>query len=250
MPLHDPEGPVLPHLARILPDLSGIFGKIFLGMTPPTREIAERRFPGLMEESSVRFYPLEEVKPAGDHFLALYSFAAAACPDEQVLHLCFPDRVAFALQDEFRDAFMKDMEETRTLTVPLIFHRSPRSWETHPRNYAEIEGFVTRLGELLFGRTLDFAWCHLALPAGRLREVLPGLHSHEISLVAELVLQIRDAAITKDVDWLAWEDPFILSADPVALKAQREGSMEENRKRLSYVIPMLDMLYRSVNHAT
>ena len=47
---------------------------------------------------------------------------------------------------------------------------------------------------------------------------------------------------TKEVDWLAWEDPFILSRDPEELKHERENSLEETQKRLAYAMPMVETM--------
>jgi hypothetical protein len=66
-------------------------------------------------------------------------------------------------------------------------------------------------------------------------------------MVAELVLMLKDKVQTKDVDWLAWEDPFIYSRNPQELKKEKEESKEEIRKRLSYVIPMLQLLNAVAN---
>jgi hypothetical protein len=46
------------------------------------------------------------------------------------------------------------------------------------------------------------------------------------------------------VDWLAWEDPFILQRDAAELKREREQSLDETNKRLKYVLPMLETLTR------
>jgi len=46
------------------------------------------------------------------------------------------------------------------------------------------------------------------------------------------------------VDWLAWEDPMILSRDAAELKRERENSLDETQKRLSYVLPMIETLTR------
>jgi len=46
------------------------------------------------------------------------------------------------------------------------------------------------------------------------------------------------------VDWLSWEDPFILSRDAVELKCERENSLAETNKRLRYVLPMIETLTR------
>ena len=52
---------------------------------------------------------------------------------------------------------------------------------------------------------------------------------------------------TKDVDWLAWEDPFLTGRDACQLKREREESLQETRKRLAYVIPMLQILDAAAN---
>ncbi len=66
-------------------------------------------------------------------------------------------------------------------------------------------------------------------------------------MVAEMVLPLIGETRTQEVDWLAWEDPFILSRDPQQLKEEREHSQQEMRKRLAYVIPMLQLLYNAAN---
>ena len=58
-----------------------------------------------------------------------------------------------------------------------------------------------------------------------------------------MVLLLIDRIHTQDVDWLAWEDPFILTRDAQQLKAERENSQQETYKRLTYVIPMLQLLH-------
>jgi hypothetical protein len=103
---------------------------------------------------------------------------------------------------------------------------------------------ITRVGELLYGRTLDFAWCHLAVTAGQLRRILPLVRNHDMSVLAEMVLLLREEIATREVDWLAWEDPLILGVDAHQLKRERERGVEDVRKRLSYVLPMLQVLYR------
>ena len=96
--------------------------------------------------------------------------------------------------------------------------------------------------EWLFHKSLDFAWCHLVVPARQLQAILPHVKNRDISMVAEIPLLLRDSIQTKDVDWLAWEDPFILHRDAHELKREREQSVAETRRRLSYVIPMLKLL--------
>jgi hypothetical protein len=101
---------------------------------------------------------------------------------------------------------------------------------------------VTEVGSLLFGRALDFAWCHLALSAARLRVALERTSRNDLSFVAEIILAIREDVLIRDVDWLAWEDPFILSREPDELRREREASEVETRKRLAYALPMMELL--------
>jgi len=55
---------------------------------------------------------------------------------------------------------------------------------------------------------------------------------------------MQDNIKTRDVDWLAWEDPFIFNRDADELKREREQSLDETNKRLRYVLPMLETLTR------
>ena len=148
----------------------------------------------------------------GKDFMALFEHAAVASEPERVIHLCYIDRVAFALQSEYRAAFVADLQALTLNDTPIIFQRSERAWGTHPANYRAVEGMVSTVGELLFGRSLDFAWCHLALQAKRLMEIVPQvkIRDNGISFVAEIVLALRHDVQTKEVDWLAWEDPFMM----------------------------------------
>ena len=102
---------------------------------------------------------------------------------------------------------------------------------------------VTRAGELLWGRTLDWCWCHLAVSAGTLGVILPDVHGHDMSVLAEMVLLLKDRLATRDVDWLAWEDPYLYQCDAQWLRQERDVSLGETRKRLAYVIPTLQLMY-------
>lgn len=242
MPMHDPNGLFFPHLKTITPTLKALFERAFISIPLETRQ---SQCESIKWVKSAKFFEIFEHKDAvtvGDDFLALYAFAARSCSAQQLLHLCFIDRVAFALQSEHRERFQADIESVQIEHTPLIFQRSVKAWETHPRNYRELEQSVTRAGELLFRKTLDFAWCHLVVQAHRLQQVLPQIKNHDLSIVAELALLMKDMLHTSDVDWLAWEDPFILKRDASQIKIEREQSADETCKRLNYVIPMLKLL--------
>ncbi len=236
MPLHDPKGVMFPHIQRITPSLKEIFASALISVKPGEAD-------GLLDDPFFRPFSIPESLPVGAHFKALYQHAAESCPPEAVLHLCFPDRLSFALEGEYRASFLASVGGLRREDLPLIYHRSTAAWATHPRNYREIEGMVSVVGQWVCGRFLDFAWCHLALEAGSLRKILPAVKRSDMAMVAELILALSQEVQTEDVDWLAWEDPFILERPAEELKAERENSLEETRKRLSYALPMMEMIY-------
>jgi hypothetical protein len=65
---------------------------------------------------------------------------------------------------------------------------------------------------------------------------------HDLSMVAEMILLIQSDIKTQEVDWLALEDPFVMSRDPEELNLERENSPEETQKRLSYAMPMVETI--------
>jgi hypothetical protein len=192
--------------------------------------------------ASIVVIPVLDAAPVGDQFLSLYRAAAATSDADRLLHLCFVDRLLFALDGPYRETFLKDMEAVQSAPKPVVFARSAQAWATHPANYRAIEGFVTTLGELLFGLRLDFAWCHVTIRAGRLAAILSDVQNHDLSVMAELILAVRNDVVVQEVDWLAWEDPFILGRAPDALRLEREASHAETQKRLSYAVPMMQAL--------
>jgi len=248
LPIHDPAGELLPHLRKVMPQMEGVFSGAFLGITAITAETQ----PGWVDWLETRtFFRCMIHRPGltvGDQFRELYASAAAAYSPDTLLHLCFVDRLAFILQGEHCQPFIADMRAVHTDESPLIFLRSEAAWATHPGNYRAAEQMATTAGQLLFGRTLDFAWCHLVLRADALGAIIPRTRRPDMSMVAEIVVQAMEQRIrTKDVDWLAWEDPFLAGRDARQFKREREESLQETRKRLAYVIPMLQLLDAAAN---
>jgi hypothetical protein len=242
-PFNDPHGTMFPHLQVILPDLKEHFERAYICPPLSTQKHTERMHQ-LQADDFFIIFPADRNMQIGEHFAYLYQRVAEAAPAEQIIHLCYLDRLAFALEGEYRDLFLSDMDSLSTRDVPLIFQRSQNAWDTHPQNYRDLEGIVTTVGRHLFGRDLDYAWCHIAACAGELREIMPLVKNPDLSMVAEMIFYLQENMKTRDVDWLAWEDPFVLSRDPVELKYEREKSIEETRKRLSYTLPMIETLTR------
>jgi hypothetical protein len=240
-PFNDPEGRMFRHLQSILPDLKGHFEHAYLCPPLSTLKWVEH-IRQLQADDFFTIFPVDEEMRIGEHFAYLFRRAADMAHLDQPLHLCFLDRLAFALEGQYRNSFLADVDSLAVSDLPLVFQRSKIAWETHPQNYRNLEEIVTTVGRSLFGRELDYAWCHIVVRAEQLQEIMPLVKNPDLSMVAEMIFYLQNEIHTRDVDWLAWEDPFILSRDADEIKHERENSPEETRKRLSYVLPMIEIL--------
>ena len=239
MPMNDPQGLISPHIERITPVLKEVFKEAVISVAPGEQA-------SWLADSFYRPVTGVTELPVGAHFRALYRYAAETCLPESALHLCFADRLAFQVEGAFCQDFLASIRRVQPESLPLIFQRSAAAWATHPRNYREIEAAITTAGRWAFGRELDLAWCHLAVQAGVLKEVLPAVHNPDMSMMAEIVVQLVKEIRTEEVDWLAWEDPFILGREANELFRERENSLEETRKRLSYALPMMEVIRKGI----
>jgi len=246
-PYNDPDGTMLPHIQTILPDLKNHFSHAYISTSPASLKLLQQN-DLIQADNFFTIFPIEEDKLIGEAFAYLYQHAAETAPPAQPLHLCYPDRMAFALEGEYRDSFLADVDSLIIEDLPLIFQRSSIAWDTHPQNYRELEGIVTTVGKHLFGKALDYGWCYIVVRAGQLREIMPLVKNPDLSMVAEMIYYLQADIKTRAVDWLAWEDPFIFERDAAELKHEREHSLAETRKRLSYVLPMIETLTRFSNN--
>jgi hypothetical protein len=240
-PYADSDGTFFPHLRAILPDLKTHFGRAYIcPMLDTCKNNAVMDW--LAADDFFTIIPLDRQMQIGEHFAYLYLTAAQTAHPDEIIHLAYADRLSFALETSYRRQFLSDVDSLSLDDLPLIFHRSASAWATHPQNYARLEEFVTQIGENLFGKTLDYGWCHLVVRAGELREIMSKVTHPGLSMVAEMILHLQHHIHIREVDWLAWEDPFHTNRDAVELKAEREASVTEYEKRLSYCLPMVDAL--------
>jgi hypothetical protein len=238
MPFHDPDGRWFTHLERVMPQLKSLFERAYLNITPPTQTAQPSAVQRLQCDPFFRLSFSQPGSQAGDHCMGAYQQAAQKCNVDQVVHLCYVDRLVFILQSEHSATFAADLKALAPGQTPLLFTRSEAAWSAYPRNYFDCEMMTVRSGELLFGRS-------------QLRPTLPRIHSHDFGVQAELALLLKDQLTTRTVEWLAWEDPFLEGRHPLELKRERESSLDETRKRLGYVIPIMKVLLqysRSPDH--
>ena len=244
LPIHDPGGLIAPFLNRITPDLKNIFQRAFVSLSPSTQQRQPEFIERLLADP---FFAINYNAPnslPGDHYLAGYRYAVSNTTAESLLHLCDIDRVAYALLSDYREPFLASLMEAENIQNALVFERSPSAWSTYPDNYREIEGMVMRVGQMLYGRYLDFGWSYLVIRAGLLQALIPRIQSHDFSLLIEMVLLLEGRLQTKEVDWLAWEDPFIFGRDARSLREERENSREETVKRLRGLLPFFQQFLR------
>lgn len=242
-PYTDPDGTMFPRLQAITEDLKNHFEHAYLSAPPSTLGWLQQKNQ-ILADSFFTVFPVEEGKLIGEHFASLYRLTAESAHPNQFIHLCYLDRISFALETKYRDSFLADINSLSSENLPIIFQRSTYAWETHPQNYRELERMVTTVGKNLFDKELDYAWCHIVVTAEQLREIMPLVKNPDLSMVAEMIFYMQDKIYTRDVDWLAWEDPFIFKRPDEELKRERENSLVETQKRLKYVLPMIETLTR------
>ena len=56
-------------------------------------------------------------------------------------------------------------------------------------------------------------------------------------MLIELLILLRPRLLTRAVDWLAWEDPFLLGREAGELRLERSQSQAETVKRLRGLLP-------------
>jgi hypothetical protein len=249
-PFHDPNNIETKLLKQILPILKQNFDKAFVSVTPKTV---------ISNPESINFFQQDDFflvntnsddSFVGDHLVAGYKNAVKQSEPDQILHLCYSDRTIFTLLN-YKQAFFQDINSIGPKNTPTLFLRSPKAWATHPKNYHMVESMVTEAGRILFGKTLDFTWCHLALTAKQLGDAIPSLNAHDLVVLSQLAFYFRDRTSTKEVDWLSWEDPFVFDKDPQQYKIEKESDPMELEKRMNYALPEIKYLfeeYRKLQH--
>src|SRR6266540_2787266 len=153
-PFNDPDETMFHHLQIILPDLKEHFDRAYIA--PPLSTLQQIEYiEKLQSDDFFAIFPVDREMQIGEHFAYLYQRAAEAANPEQIVHLCYLDRMAFALEGEYRISFLADIDSLTVNDVPLIFQRSQLAWDTHPQNYRELEGISLAKNWIMAGVTLQ-----------------------------------------------------------------------------------------------
>jgi hypothetical protein len=276
-PYHDPAGTCNDALRRHLARLQTVFADICLGASPPTLEhnaafIAELRAADCLiaensPETSIgdhsrsalalavkRAEPTRAepgtagpagaepgtARPAGAEPGTARPARAEPGTARPAIAFLFLDRFLYALETEHKEPFLEDLERYQAQAC-MVFERTPAAWATHPANYKEVEGMTTRLGELLFGRTVDWCPCALILSTPISRAIVQQSNVHTYAVWAEWLLLAAQQGATiasTEVDWLAWEDPFWEHVDAQELKRAQERDPHQIVKRIQMHAPI------------
>jgi hypothetical protein len=242
-PYHDPKNIESKYLREALTLLKKHFRKAYLSVTPQTVTENPKAIAYLRKDTFFVVNTNPIYSKVGDHFVSGFKNAVQMALPEEILCLCTLDRLTFALLSDHRNAFLNDLEKLNTKSLPMLFLRSPGAWATHPKSYLAVESMVTEVGKILFDKTLDFAWCHICLTTAQLKSVLKTLTAHDLVVFAQLVFSLKQCLKTKEVDWLAWEDPFIFNKNPIRYRRERDRYPKEVKKRMTYALLMIKYLF-------
>ncbi len=246
--LYDKNGRMFNLLDKSTGILETNFQKVVLSISRETESKFKRNI------DKIRKHKVFDIHLTGKNFILglnlnlAYKYAAKKYIENTILHLCAIDRLLYVLLSKNKEKFLKDMSGAAKLQNPTLFLRSKKAWETHPKNYFACESMMTSVGKVLFGKELDFAWNHITMKSKMLEGILEKDKFQDIRFYAQFVLSLKDVLKTKKVDWLSWEDPFILEKDPKEYKKEKERSKEEIEKRLGYVLPVIDFLLNESLH--
>ena len=239
--IHDTSGVIFGLVEKITPTLQEIFSRAVVSITPKTEETQKMM---VEEMGRNRFFELCKNEPKtimGDHYMKAIRTALERSERDEIIHICTPDRLSLAIT-KHKNAFLKDMKDERKVEWPILYERSDFAWSTHPKNYRAIESMATTLGKILFEKELDFFWCDLAVKAELLKTIVKKVETSDFRILAELILPMKDELVIKKVDWLEWEDPFVFGREILEFKKEREMSVEEDRKRMGYVMETINWL--------
>ena len=246
LPIHDPQKLLFPLLEQFTPQLKTLYTHAFVSVSPTSEKLQKKYILRLQNDS---FFTVNFNQPdsqTGDQFLSAYTSATTHSDPQTMLHSCDLDKVACYLSGQHKADYINDIQWANQQSQPVLFQRSEAAWQTFPENYRIIEHYAIDTGKMLFNQTYDFACSHFAMQSHLLASLLPHIHGHDFRILLEIILLVRDQLLTKNVDWLEWEDPFVLGRDPQELRQERDASPYETYRRLQYVVPFLQMLYELI----
>jgi hypothetical protein len=236
LPYYDPSGRYNRAFQHQLDALKSAFDAICVSVAPPTGA-DNAGFVRYLEAQGCVVFDNPAGATIGDQSREALRLALGYT--DQPIFFGFLDRILFALETEWRWQFLQDLKVYQTAAF-LVFERSQAAWDTHPANYREIEQMVSRMFELLSGRSVELMPCALLLSHDVASTILNQSTSSAHEVWAEWTLLAMKNGIpitTQKVDWLAWEHPYWEDVDSDEFKRCRESSPDEVIKRIKMNMP-------------
>src|SRR5215208_1071897 len=94
-PFNDPDGTMFRHLLTILPDLKKHFEHAYIAPPLSTLQHVDH-LQQLQSDHFFTAFPIDREMQIGEIFAYLYQCVGQAADPEQIIHLCYLDRLAFA----------------------------------------------------------------------------------------------------------------------------------------------------------
>ena len=240
-PYYDPDGTYNACFQKHLDQLFSMFDAICLCVIAPTDTQNAKFLKKLKQAGCTVVSPSADSfgQPSRDALLCAANLPSTSSP----VFFGFLDRLLFVLDTEWRSSFLSDLRTYQDANF-CIFERSPRDWETHPSNYRNVEQMVTQIGQLLWGICIEWTPGALLLSQSTVQMLLEHSISPSFAVWSEWILLAMTQQILltrKQVDWLAWEDPYWEHIEAQTLKHRRETSQEETRKRIAWNTSILQL---------
>ena len=242
-PYHDPDGRYNQTFQRQLANLKSEFDAICVSAVAPTLENNAVFVQYLVDQGCVVFNNAPNT-PIGDHSREALRLALSHRQAQRPIFFGFLDRILYAMETNWRTSFVQDLNAYRASDF-VVFERSAAAWNTHPSNYREIEGMVSRMFQLLCGRFIELMPCALILNSSMAEAVLSQSTSPSYEVWAEWILLAIKSGIpvtTSQVDWLEYQHPYWERIEPDLRKQERETSGEETLKRIRMNMPVALLL--------
>lgn len=240
LPYHDPKGIYNDKFKSTLPKLQEFFSYICISASPDTASNTD--FFDYLNGNGVETYINEPGSNIGDHFRKALKMGIEKAGEAAIFY-GFIDRTLFALNSQYSDQFVTDIQAD--LGEMVLFERSELAWSTHPVNYREMEQSANKIGKHLLGQEVELASCGFLLKQDLVSKILAESRERSFSVEAEWILLayiLGIKPIIKKVDWLSWEDPYILDVDEPALKNSREHDPLETQRRLVMNVEIANVL--------
>jgi len=243
LPYYDPTGQLNASLRRQLATLQAAFTALCFNVVADTAECNGEAI-GELAAQGCAVHKCPPGASIGDQSRAALRLALTRPATDGSIFFGFLNRVLFALETEHRAVFLHDLSTAPAHDL-LLYERSPAAWDTHPKNYREIEGMASRMFEVLSGRRLELMPCALLLSRDAAAAVLAESTNASHAVWAEWLLLAMKAGIpitTRGVDWLAWQVAHWEGGDADLLRRAREHSRDEFVKRVRMNVPVMLLL--------